>query len=82
MTPTLEIKSGQGNYPVSFLGDWGQLNLEITALTNALIVIDARVSELHQTALAPALAKWPVLKISATEEEKTLAGVTRTLEWF
>jgi 3-dehydroquinate synthase len=79
---SLPIKSGQGDYVVEFLDDFRQIAELIATLPNAVIVIDRNVATLYAEVLQPALQSKPTLMIDATEEEKSLLGVTRVLNYF
>lgn len=80
--PSLPIKSGQGDYVVEFLADVRQIAEQIAVLPNVVIVIDRNVATLYADALRPVLQDKTALMIDATEEEKSLIGVTRTLNFF
>ena len=79
---SLLIKAGQGDYAVEFLDDLRQIVEHIAALPNAVIVVDRNVATLYATVLQPAFQGKPTLVIDATEEEKSLLGVTRVLNFF
>ncbi len=79
---TLPIKSGQGNYQVDFFDAVDDLVSAVGSSPIAAIVIDENVADLYREALLPLVEKYPVFKISATEDEKTLAGLEKTLTFF
>ncbi|TRZ47701.1 iron-containing alcohol dehydrogenase [bacterium] len=79
---SLPIKSGQGDYVVEFLDDLRQIAEQIATLPNAAIVIDRNVATLYADVLQPVLQNKPTLVIDATEEEKSLRGVGRALDFF
>jgi 3-dehydroquinate synthase len=80
--PSLPIKSGQGDYVVEFLADVRQIAERIAALPNVVIVIDRNVATLYADVLRPVLQGKAALIIDATEEEKSLTGVTCALDFF
>lgn len=79
---SLLIKAGQGDYAVEFLDDLRQIAEQVAALPNAVIVVDRSVAVLYATELQSAFENKPTLVIDATEEEKSLLGVTRVLNFF
>jgi len=78
----LHIRSGQGDYTVEFIDSPEALADEIACLPHAVILVDQKVSSLYAKTLAPAFSSHPVHELAATEEEKTPAGVLRTLDFF
>ena len=79
---TLPIKSGQGNYQVDFFDVIDDLVSTVGGSPISAIVIDENVADLYREVLLPLVGKYPVLKISATEDEKTLDGLEKILAFF
>ncbi len=79
---TLSIKSGQGDYQVDFFNTVQSLVVAVGDFPISAIVIDENVAGLYSEAFLPIMEKTPVLKISATEDEKTLAGIEKVLIFF
>ncbi len=79
---TLQIKSGQGDYTVHFMDTLQQITEQLTALPNLVVLVDRQVATLYDDGLQPLLSAFPTLFIDATEEEKTLTGVTRVLNFL
>jgi len=75
----LLIKSGQGNYTVNFFDDVCSIVAELEKITNAIVFIDKNVASLYKSAFVKLTSTTPTLIIEATEDEKTLKGVTRAL---
>ncbi len=67
----MTIQSHKGPYSVSF-DEEALAKLDATAPENAHFIIDARVAELYATDLKNVLASPSVLRIVATEENKSL----------
>ncbi len=83
MLEPLHIQSGQGAYRVEFAaGGVAALAARLAGAGFAGAVVDRRVAALHAEALAPLLAKTPVLLLDATEAEKTLDGAAKVLEFM
>ena len=78
----LSIKSGQGNYQVTFPASFDDLVHSMLAVPRSVVLIDSQVALIHAKVLAPLLAKRSTLSIAASEEEKTPAGVTKVWEFF
>ncbi|HNE05302.1 MAG TPA: hypothetical protein PLT08_12330 [Anaerolineales bacterium] len=79
---SLNIKSGQGDYRVDFHDSIQNLVNAVLQTGVSAIVIDQNVAALYRNILHPLTDKIPVLEIPATEEEKTLAGIEKTLAFF
>jgi len=79
---TLDIKSGQGNYQVDFYNSINDLLQAVLNVPASAIVIDQNVASLYREELQPFTDTIPILEISATEDEKTLVGIEKTLEFF
>ena len=85
MTTTLEplhIHSAQGDYPVDFLASVGALAAELPAIENAFFLVDEHVAELYADDLGEVLAGRPTHRVPASEDEKTLEGVGRFLDFL
>jgi 3-dehydroquinate synthase len=78
----LTIKSGQGDYQVEFQDDIAALNGLLKATPRAVLLVDKNVAHLYGAQLAALTGSLPTLAIAATEEEKTLDGVTRALTFL
>lgn len=77
----LPIRSGQGDYVVTFHAD------PVGALASAVegavgVIADRNVLSLYRAAFDGVLEGIPVLEIDATEEAKTLAGVGDACSWL
>jgi len=79
---SLTIHSGQGDYQVDFPVDLTQLLVQLESFSNAVVLVDENVARIYSEQLAPLLSRLPWLSVPATEEEKTLAGTQRALEFF
>ncbi len=79
---SLHIKSGQGDYNVDFIDELDNLVQLIQEIPSKVLFIDRNVANLYASPLAQLLNRMPTLLIDATEEEKTLTGVTRTLNFL
>jgi 3-dehydroquinate synthase len=83
MLEPLLIHSGQGEYRVEFTqGGVAELAARLAEMNFSGLVIDRRVAGLYADALAPLLVKVPVLLADATEEEKTLTGAAKVLDFM
>lgn len=78
----LAIRSGQGDYSVTFPSDIVELVEEMMGVPRSVVVIDSYVASLYEEALAPLLRSRPTLQVEATEEKKTPLGVTLTWEFL
>jgi 3-dehydroquinate synthase len=78
----LSIKSAQGVYPVSFDSTVAGLCGDLAQEIHSVVLIDRNVARLYAKDLAPLLAGRPVHEVSATEDEKTLDGCSRALEFL
>ncbi|HVS38421.1 MAG TPA: hypothetical protein VMS17_22880 [Gemmataceae bacterium] len=76
------VQSGQGDYPVEFCSDMTSLVAQLAQTAKAVVVVDRIVAGAYDAALAPLTQRLPTLRIDATEEEKTLAGVGRVCAWL
>jgi 3-dehydroquinate synthase len=78
----LEIKSAQGNYSVEFLEDIDSVAHKVAQLPRVMVVLDRVVASLYSQKLAPIFNGVPTFTLDATEDEKTLAGVTKVASWL
>jgi 3-dehydroquinate synthase len=78
ITEAFSVASGQGSYRVETFERVDDLLAEIARIEGAAIVADERVVELFADSFGP-LGTALVHPFAATEGEKTLAGVERTL---
>jgi 3-dehydroquinate synthase len=76
------IKSGQGNYEVEFQNDLTALTELLANTARAVLILDQNVARLYATQLAELTKRLPTFAVPATEEEKTLDGVTRALTFL
>jgi 3-dehydroquinate synthase len=79
---SLFIRSGQGDYSVEFHKQLDLLVQKIQEIPNSVLLIDRQVANLYSGALTRLLEKMPSHLIDANEDEKTLAGVTRVLNFL
>lgn len=80
--PPLTIRSGQGDYQVFFEQELDKAVARIKDVRNGVVLVDRRIAELYREPLAPLLQAMPALLMDATEESKTLAGVSRVATWL
>jgi len=78
ITDAFSVASGQGRYRVEPFERIDDLFAEIGRISHAFLVTDERVAELFAAPLRT-LGAAPIHRVGATEREKTLAGVERTL---
>ena len=78
----LSIKSGQGDYQVTFPPCFDELVHAMLSVPRAVVLIDSQVASIHAEVLAPLLSTRPALSVLASEEEKTPVGVTKAWEFF
>ena len=76
----LPIASAQGNYVVEFLPSVATAVAAASSIPDTFFLVDRHVHSLYRGELA--LDGRRHLLIDATEEEKTIAGVTRVLDWL
>ncbi|MGK5090078.1 3-dehydroquinate synthase [Bdellovibrionota bacterium FG-2] len=79
---TLRIKSGQGDYEVEFKKELAQVIAEALKTPKAVCVIDRKVAGLYQELLKPLTSELPTFFVDATEEEKSMVGLTKVLSWL
>ena len=82
MTEPLLIRSAQWDYPVTFHSTITDGSESLSGMSEAFVVVDANVLNLHQQALKPLTAAYPTLAVDPTEEAKSLAGVASLVEWL
>ena len=75
------IKSGQGDYPVDFVGEVGLVPGLVEANTETFVIIDEALVDLYGQALS-GLLKYPTYPVRADEESKTLTGVSLFVDWL
>ena len=78
----IQIKSGQSSYVVDFVSNLSDLIELIQDIPNSVVVIDAKVAELYQDLFQSLDRNNTIVKIDATEEEKSLKGVTNLLTFM
>lgn len=78
----LIIKSRQGDYSVSFHQTIAQGIEALGSLHECFVVVDSQVLRLYREQLAPLVDEVPTLSIIASEEAKSLAGVSTLVEWL
>lgn len=79
---SLTIRSLQGDYAVHFDDSIESVARRVKGRPSAVLLADARVAGVYGRPLAPLLEGMPALLLDATEEEKTLTGVTKTVKWL
>ncbi|MDP2014168.1 MAG: iron-containing alcohol dehydrogenase, partial [Actinomycetota bacterium] len=79
----LHIKSLQWDYDVLFAETiHSAAELAVADQHEVLIVCDENVATLHHEALAPLLAAHPTYLVKASEETKSLSGVSALVDWL
>tara|TARA_B100002003_G_C14101807_1_gene529882 strand:- start:498 stop:1574 length:1077 start_codon:yes stop_codon:yes gene_type:complete len=78
----IQIKSGQSNYGVYFVSNLSGLIKQIQDISNSVVVIDTKVAELYQELFQSLDRNNTIVKIDATEDEKSLKGVTNLLTFM
>jgi len=78
----LHIKSGQGDYTVDFFDDIAILLQSVPREHKVVLLVDRNIANLYADYLAPLIKSMPMLLIDATEEEKTLKGITQVLNFL
>jgi len=79
---TIQIKSSQNNYIVDFISDFSHLVDILKQTPLSIIVIDSNVSRLYPKLVRSLKKIHPVIEIDATEEEKSLVGVSKVLTYM
>lgn len=78
----LVVRSGQGDYTVTFSQSLDDLVADLEALPSTVLIVDRHVAERYVSQLKALLAKHHTHLVSATEEEKTPAGVERVWQFL
>jgi len=78
----LLIHAGQGDYSVEFLADLPTLFRQLTETPAGIVLVDAQVAQIYHTFLASLESGRPVLCVPATEDEKTMEGISRVLAFL
>lgn len=79
---SLRIHSAQGDYDVAFHASVHDALAATASIPDAFYLVDRNVLQLYASELGPLLEGRNVLAVDATEEEKTLAGVTKVVSWL
>jgi 3-dehydroquinate synthase len=77
---SLLIRAGQGDYPVEFLDDVESVAARVATYADRVVVMDRKVAALYP-ALHAALQSAPVVLVDATEDDKSLRGVEKVLDF-
>ena len=78
----LQIKSGQGDYNVDSFGELKALVQSIQRIQKSVLLIDRNIANLYMDDMAPLINGLPTLLIDAIEDEKTITGISRVLNFF
>ena len=78
----LDIKSGQGTYSVDFMASVEEVVARILRGSSSFLIIDRKVEGLYADFFRGLQQKIPSLLLDATEDEKTLTGVTKVASWL
>lgn len=79
----MTIRSLQGDYAVHFEDSIeGAVGRVLKGRPSAVLLADRQVAKIYGQPLAPLLEGVPALLLDATEEEKTLTGVTKAVHWL
>jgi 3-dehydroquinate synthase len=78
----LRIGSGDGDYSVDFVDEIKGVVEQVGQVSKPIFVVDRRLAQIYEKELAPLLRAFPHLLLDATEDEKTLDGVTRCVTWI
>jgi len=79
---TLSIKSLHRDYDVYFSSDVDDLLNQLVDIKHAFVVIDENIAQIYSSKLHSLLSRYPVYKAKATEETKTLNGMTHLIDWL
>ena len=79
---SLLIHSGQDDYQVEFIDNLKDIVNKLLSIPLSVLLIDRNVANLYQAEIHPLLSHIPTLILDATEEEKTLVGVQKILDFF
>ena len=83
VVPSLKIRSLQGDYAVHFEDSIEHVvRHALTAQPSAVLLADRQVARIYSKQLAPMLEGMPTCLLDATEDEKTLAGITKVVRWL
>lgn len=83
VSPSLTIRSLQGDYAVNFENRVEHVVRQLVKdQPSAVLLADRQVAKLYGQQLALLLEGMPTLLLDATEEEKTLTGVTKVVQWL
>ena len=83
VSPSLTIKSLQGDYGVHFEESLEDVVRRVLNYQRSTVLLaDRQVAKIYGTQLAPLLEGMPTLLLDATEDEKTLTGITKTVRWL
>lgn len=83
VSPSLTIKSLQGDYAVNFEDSVENVvRRVVNGQPSAVLLFDRQVAGIYAWQLAPLLEGMPALPLDATEEEKTLGGITKVVHWL
>jgi len=80
--PDLPIRSAQGRYVVRFSAGVRAALEAAATLDDPFFLVDTNVLRLYAADMQPILGSRNHLAVDATEEEKTLTGVTRVVDWL
>lgn len=79
---TLPIRSAQGDYQVHFSPDVSSALAATVTVGDCFYLVDATVMRLYDSELKEPLSSRPCLVVEATEEAKTLGGVSMVVDWL
>lgn len=83
LAPSLKIQSLQGDYTVHFEDRIEDVVRHVlTSQPSAVLLADGQAARIYGKQLAPMLEGLPTRLLDATEEEKTLTGVTKVVQWL
>lgn len=81
--PPLRISSRQWDYDVLFAPSIrAAIELALADQGEVLVVCDENVAQLHNEALANVLQSHPTYLVAASEDTKSLTGVTELVDWL
>lgn len=78
----IAIASAQGAYRVDFFPSVRDALAATAEIEDSVFLVDQNVLNLYRKEMAPVLDGRRHLPLSATEEEKTIEGVTRVVNWL
>lgn len=83
VAPSLKIQSVQGDYVVHFEDSIEHVvGHVLNNQPSAVLLVDRQVGRIYGKPLAPLLEGMPTYLLDATEEEKTLTGITKVVRWL